>query len=334
MHRGAALVLLATVFIVILLPSAIVAFGRGGASLPEPQEEEEGAERENAGLTLRVFEADKDRVVEMDLEEYLMGVVMAEMPVEFALEALKAQAVAARTFTLQRSRRLGGEGCRKAPEAADICTDSTHCQDWIDPELGAGRWPAEKREEYLDKIRQAVQETAGEVLTFEGELIEAVYHSTCGGETEVPQAVWSGGPVAYLPSQPCPYCAHSPHYRSQMEVAWEKLASSLELDLPIPAVSGVQPTVKVVQETPGGRVGQLQVGEAVIPGKELRLKLGLPSTAFEWEADDRGLRLTLRGYGHGVGLCQYGADGAASQGKSYREILDFYYPGCSLVKID
>lgn len=145
MHRGAALVLLATVFIVILLPSAIVAFGRGGASLPEPQEEEEGAERENAGLTLRVFEADKDRVVEMDLEEYLMGVVMAEMPVEFALEALKAQAVAARTFTLQRSRRLGGEGCRKAPEAADICTDSTHCQDWIDPELGAGRWPAEKK---------------------------------------------------------------------------------------------------------------------------------------------------------------------------------------------
>lgn len=333
MTRSATLLFFAIVLIVVLLPAAVVSLGRrGNAPLPEAPPEhggETGNEAAEGSMSIRLYRVDTGEVTTLDLEEYLVGVVAAEMPASFGLEALKAQAVIARTYTLHRLRCFGGAGCDRGPEPADICSDSTHCQAWID--LAENElWPAEEREDNLARIRQAVRETAGEVVLYQGHPIEAVYHSTCGGQTEASHAVWSGGPVPYLQSISCPYCTASPHYRQEIIIPYEQFAAALQQELPLPVAGEAELPLELVEETPGGRVGLLKVNEALFAGKEVRRLLDLPSAAFTWEASGTGLVFHTRGSGHGVGLCQYGAAGAAAGGKTYRQIIAFYYPGTAV----
>ena len=339
MSRSAALLFFVVALVVICLPALVVSLGRqagryspgqgAGAGETEPGMEQD----EKSPVEIRLYRADRQEVVSIDLEEYLVGVVMAEMPASFGMEALKAQAVAARTYALHRSRLFGGGGCPNAPEPADICNDSIHCQAWDDPrERAASVWPEEEREANLERIRQAVRETAGEVAVYRDRLIEAVYHSTCGGQTEASHAVWSGGTVPYLQSISCPYCTHSPQYRQEIEISYEKLAASLAFEPALPVASNDDPPLQVIAETPGGRVGTLKVGDTLLEGKEVRRLLELPSTAFSWEPGENGLVFAARGHGHGVGLCQYGADGMAARDKSYRQIIAYYYPGTTIAR--
>jgi stage II sporulation protein D len=332
MIRNAAILFLGIVVIVICLPAAAVSIGRPPSPRIEPEAEEEPEPApEPESIKIRFYRTDLDEVVTMDLEEYLVGVVLAEMPSSFEMEALKAQAVAARTYTLKRSRLMGGQGCDNSPEPADICSDSTHCQAWLDPQKKAMDSSAAEADHDLARVRAAVEATAGEVIVYEGHLIEAVYHSTCGGRTESSQAIWSGGPTPYLQDLICPYCSHSPYYRRETLISYETLGEALLKDVAIPAATMAQLPLAVLEETPGGRVGILQVSESKFEGKEIRTLLGLPSTAFTWEHREDGLLFKTRGHGHGVGLCQYGADGAAASGKNYRQILSFYYPGTDII---
>ena len=334
MTRNAALFFFVIAMVVICLPAVAVSLGRAKNPLPpensadqtdQPDQDEPVADR-----GIRLFLADSQKVVTIELEEYIVGVVMAEMPASFELEALKAQAVVARTYTTHRLRSQGGSGCQSAPEPADICSDSTHCQAWIDPIEGAERWPIEQRSEYLERIRQAVRETAGEVAVYQGMLIEAVYHSTCGGKTEASEAIWSGGSVSYLQSVDCPYCTHSPYYRMEYLLPFNRLESAFQQKLALPVGPGGNSPLQAASVTSGGRVGLIKVNNTEIEGKEVRKLLELPSTAFTWELQDNGVLFITRGHGHGVGLCQYGADGMAAQGKGYRQIISFYYPGTSI----
>lgn len=333
MTRKAVLFFFALVLIVILLPALVVSLGLTKELSPEDDGCPRGRteSKGEAGIQLHFYRNDRQEVVVMELEKYLEGVLLAEMPSSFEMEALKAQAVVARTYALHQMRSLGGGGCGISPHPADICSDSTHCQAWKDPAEAVAEWGSEGKA-FLERIRQAIAETAGEAVCYQGKLIEAVYHSTCGGRTEASHALWNGGPLPYLQSIDCPYCKHSPHYREQILIPFTELAASLHQDLAMPAASGSRPPLEVASETPGERIATLRVNGTFMEGKELRRLLGLPSTALSWEVKDDGLLVYARGRGHGVGLCQYGADGAAREGKSYLQIILFYYPGSEVIK--
>ena len=336
MTRVAVLFFFAVAVATICLPAVVVSLGgqtRPLLTVDPVIQDDDLAVPELSGnrLQIRLYIKDRQEVVSLDLEEYLVGVVMAEMPASFEVEALKAQAVAARTYVLHQLRSTGGSGCDQGSQDADICSDSIHCQAWVDPEKKAALWPADRRDEYLQRIREAVYATAGEVIVYQGKLIEAVYHSTCGGKTEYSSSIWSGVPVSYLQSVDCVYCSHSPYYRKEFLLLPETLTRIFRQNPALPAGPGGESLLTAVSSTSGGRVNMLQINDLLIEGEEVRRLFELPSTKFTWEARENGLLFVTRGHGHGVGLCQYGADGAAAQGKNYREIIKLYYPGVAIV---
>ena len=258
----------------------------------------------------------EDGITMMDLNEYLTGVVLAEMPVSFEQEALKAQAVVARTYTLraQAGKQKHGE--------APVCTDATCCQGYWEPEeyLTAGG-----KTEGLEKIRNAVIGTSGYVLTYGGELIEATYFSCSGGRTEDALAVW-GTEVPYLKSVESPGEENAVHYTDRVYFT----ASELEQKLSITFPENRDSWTGGVTYTAGGGVASIRIGDKSFNGTELRKLLGLRSTAFRIRAEDDGLTFETRGYGHRVGMSQYGADAMALDGHTYEEILAHYYPGTQL----
>ncbi len=332
MGRGIAITMLTIILLVIFLPAAVVSIT--GSSRPpggEPGEEPGGLTVDRESV-IRLYRVDQNQVLDLELEEYLIGVVAAEMPASFEMEALKAQAVSSRTYTWLRCRDRGGSGCELAPEPADVCSDSTHCQAWLDPEeLNLG-WPEDQKEELLDRIKRAVRETKGQVVTYNGELIDAVYHSTCGGLTESSHALWGGVSIPYLQPVTCPYCAHSPSYRTQNLISYQALADVLPENRAWPVTGGLP--LEITSQTPGGRVATLKIDDFTLEGKELRRLFQLPSLACSFQVDEQGIRVNCKGKGHGVGLCQYGADGAAAQGKTYHEIISFYYGGANISLIN
>ena len=253
---------------------------------------------------------------EMELEEYIAGVVLAEMPASFEAEALKAQSVAARTYTCKAMSTGGKHG------DGSICTDSTCCQGYISREDYLQRGG---RAEDADQVYAASRYTEGAVLRYEGELIEATYFSCSGGETESALAVW-GGDIPYLQSVSSPGEEGSAVYEQTLTFAPEEFAEALGLTL----TGSPTDWVTITTYTDGGGVAEMTVGGKVYSGTTLRRLLGLRSTAFILKAEESRITITTRGYGHRVGMSQYGADAMAAAGCSYREILEHYYPGTEL----
>ena len=262
------------------------------------------------------FQSDSGWAVK-DLEEYLVGVVLAEMPASFEEEALKAQAVVARTYGV---RAL--EGKSKHPEG-DICGNAACCQGYLDPVDYGGT------EEQLQKVRNAVHATSGEVLTYDRELIEATYFSCSGGATEDAVAVW-GTDVPYLQSVESPGKENATYYVDGVEFTLEEFLSCLDLDLEGTPASWLGE----VTYTAGGGVDTMVIGGKYFTGLELRQKLNLRSTAFEVQAEADGMTFTTKGYGHRVGMSQYGADAMAVLGRGYEEILSHYYQGTELILLE
>ena len=251
----------------------------------------------------------------MELEEYLVGVVLAEMPASFETEALKAQSVVARTYTI-RAR----EGKSKHDDG-DICGDSTCCQGYLAPADYGGT------EEALDKVRHAVASTAGQVLTYQGNLVEATYFSCSGGSTEDAVAVW-GTDVPYLQSVSSPGEENATYYTDSVSFTDAEFASRLGLNLTGDPASWLGD----VAHTDGGGVDTMMIDGISFKGTELRKLLGLRSTAFTMTASEGTITVSTRGYGHRVGMSQYGADAMAALGSTYGEILAHYYQGTELTK--
>ncbi len=254
----------------------------------------------------------------MELEEYVLGVVLAEMPASFEKEALKAQAVVARTYALRCY-----ENRDKHPDVA-VCTDPACCQAYL------------SCEEYLvdrglqrdvDRVCQAVAETAGQVLTYEGRLIEATYFSCSGGRTEDAQAVW-GEAIPYLQAVDSPG-------EEQADSFYEKRRfSALEFSQALGRTLAGSPETWLGKctYTKGGGVAYMVIGGVTYTGVTLRSLLGLNSTAFTMTADETGITVETLGKGHRVGMSQYGADAMAVQGSGYEEILRYYYQGTRIDK--
>ena len=246
--------------------------------------------------------------VTLSLQEYLVGVLMGEMPASFELEALKAQAVAARTYTLRHLENGG-----------TLSDDPTVCQAYTDPATAQDKW-GEQWETYLQKLRQAVTETDGQVLTYGGNLIAATYFSCSGGKTESAQAVW-GGEVPYLVSVDSPGEESASAYESIVEIPMEKFLEVLEVSAP---------SLSAVSYTQGGGVDTITIDGKTFAGTELRSRLDLKSTRFSMEITSDSVIFHVQGYGHRVGLSQYGAQAMAENGSTWEEILKWYYTGVEI----
>lgn len=270
-------------------------------------------------------------VVRLPLETYLIGVVAAEMPAEFDIEALKAQAVAARTYALLRLRSRASDG--KHPDA-DLCADPEHCQAWLSPEELRRRWGFFEFSRNYNKVVAAVRATSGEVLVYNGELIDPVYHSSCGGKgTEDAKDVW-GKDIPYLKGVPCKWDPPEKQKRLVASFKIEDVFQRLGIkDAAVPASKG-EGLVRVLERTATGRVSRIEIASQVFRGVDLRKALGLRSTDFTVSVTGDRVTFYTRGYGHAVGMCQYGAQGLAMRGWSYREILKYYYQGAVIKKLD
>ena len=256
---------------------------------------------------------------EANLERYLVGVVCGEMPASFEPEALKAQAVAARTYTAKAAVTGGKHG------NGSLCTDSTCCQAYLSEIAFYARGGTP---EDLEKIRTAVLETKGQVLTYGDELIEATYFSCSGGYTEDAAEVW-GTEYPYLVSVASPGEENAAWYRDTVQFTQEELSAALELELTGDPKDWVESAIY----TAAGSVESITICGETFTGTNLRSLLGLRSAAFSVETTDGMIQITTRGYGHRVGLSQYGADAMALEGCTYPEILAHYYPGTTLARM-
>ena len=257
---------------------------------------------------------------ELGLEEYLFGVVAAEMPAAFPPEALKAQAVAARTDTV---RRMGSS----PHPPGTCCADPGCCRAWLPDTALRERWGADY-DRWAAVIRQAVEETAGTVLLYQGEPILAVFHACSPGSTEASENVWLEA-LPYLRSVSSPETADSvPEYYSTVEFSWEELRRVALKAVPEADLSGPEEDwLSGAEYTESGRLRRVMLGGAELTGSGLRMLLGLRSAAFTWTCGTEGIRFSVRGYGHGVGMSQYGARQMALDGADWQEILAHYYPG-------
>ncbi|WP_242959643.1 stage II sporulation protein D [Flavonifractor sp. An306] len=260
-------------------------------------------------------------VLTLGLDQYLWRVVAAEMPASFELEALKAQAAAARTYTLSKL----GRTVEKHPDA-DVCTDITCCQAYIDPDQAAANW-GDNGAAYTAKITSAVSETDGMAVLYDGHPIQAVFFSSAAGRTVDAVEVW-GNSVPYLTGVDSPEGDEVPNYHSTVTFTLEEFKSKLLAQYPDADLSG-DPAGWFQNTVPNsaGGVEQVDVGGVTVSGGALRTLLGLRSTSFTVTADSQGVTFSVTGYGHGVGMSQYGANALAKQGKTYDEILKWYYTG-------
>ena len=268
------------------------------------------------------------KIEEIPLDEYLLGVVSAEMPANFEQEALNAQALVARTYTIYSIKRN-----KNKHEGADICDSSTCCQAWISKEDRLARWNEDVREEYWNKIVKAVNTTKGKVITYNGDVIDAFFHSNSGGITEIPVNVWGGTNFPYLQSVQTSGEEGYSQYSSEVTLTQEELINKIRAkhsDFNIDISQ--QDSVKILEYTEAGRVKNIQIGNLKLSGVEVRSLLGLKSTNFKIEINNGKVTFIVTGYGHGVGMSQTGADSMAKQGSNCEEIIKHFYTGVEITE--
>lgn len=252
------------------------------------------------------------QVVTLELEDYVIGVVGAEMPASFNIEALKAQSIVARTYALKKMK--GKEKLR----------DTTSDQVYKDNTQLKAMWGKDYNK-YYNKIKQAVTNTSGEYLTYKGDYIEAVYHSTSNGKTEDSTYVW-GNSFPYLKSVDSHWDLQTSSYSKEITKEFNVFKAITGIDL------NENTNIEIISRTSGGRINKIKIDDTVFTGIELRMLLGLRSADFDIILKNDKAVFKTRGFGHGVGMSQYGANGMAKEGYSYKNILKHYYPGTILKK--
>ncbi len=270
---------------------------------------------------IKLYHKESDKIEEIELDEYLYGVVSAEMPASFEEEALKAQAVVARTYTIYKI--VNNDGKHKN---ADICDDSTCCQAWISKEDRLEKWKKEERETNWNKIVNCVNSTQGKIITYNGKPINAFFHSNSGGETEAPIDVWGGSGYPYLKSVATSGEDAYSQYSSEVTFTkkeFEEKIKEIHSDFKINYEE--DDCIKIEEYTDGNRVKKIKIGNLELSGVEVRNILGLRSANFKFEIINDEIRFEVIGYGHGVGMSQTGADSMAKEGSNYEDIIHHFY---------
>ncbi len=269
-----------------------------------------------------------ENVVEtLELEDYLINVVAAEMPVEYEEEALKAQATVARTYTLYQI-----ENGHKH-DNADICDSSTCCQAWISKEKRYEKW-GDNQDEKWSKLTNAVYSTAGEVITYDGKPIDAFFHSNSGGTTEIPINVWGGSDFPYLQvvetsgeDEYSQYYSEKEYTKAEIESKMKSAYSDFSIDW------NEENCIEILEYTESSRIKTLKIGNKNISGVEARKIFELKSSNFTYEISESTVKFKVIGYGHGVGLSQTGSNTLAKEGKSYKEIIEHFFKNVEIENI-
>lgn len=269
-----------------------------------------------------------ENVVEtLELEDYLINVVAAEMPVEYEEEALKAQATVARTYTLYQI-----ENGHKH-DNADICDSSTCCQAWISKEKRYEKW-GDNQDEKWSKLTNAVYSTAGEVITYDGKPIDAFFHSNSGGTTEIPINVWGGSDFPYLQvvetsgeDEYSQYYSEKEYTKAEIESKMKSAYSDFSIDW------NDENCIEILEYTESSRIKTLKIGNKNISGVEARKIFELKSSNFTYEISESAVKFKVIGYGHGVGLSQTGSNTLAKEGKNYKEIIEHFFKNVEIENI-
>jgi len=280
---------------------------------------------------ITIYNAKLGKYQDMDIEEYLYGVLAGEMPSDFEIEALKAQAVAARTFVMYKQN----QGTSKKHPKAIVCTDYSDCQEYKSYEELKSIKGEEWMKESYPKIKQAVDETKGHIVTYKEDPILTLYFSTSGGKTENSEEVFTSQ-YAYLQSVESPYDElYTPKYESKVEITNQKFVnaiknsySNINLD-----ISKLSSQVKILKRSEGESVETIKIGNKEISGRSIRSIFGLNSSNFNIKFNKNSVVFEVKGYGHGVGMSQWGAQGMAKEDYKYYEILQHYYTDTDITDI-
>lgn len=282
--------------------------------------------------TIKVFV--KNKIIEMPFEEYIVGVVAAEMPVKFDMEALKAQAITARTYAAAKMFSYGGKGCVRHP-GADVCSD-THCQAWISKEDRFKYWKPAEAVANWNKIVKAVVDTKDLIISYNGKLATGVkYFSTSDGKTE--NSIYAFGYAEpYLVSVDSPYEEEAPSFKSQVVMSKNDFISRMEKINPQLNLTSnkLASQIKVLDFTEGGRVKTIKIGGKTFSGIDIRWAMSLKSADFNIIIDKKNVTFNVKGFGHGVGLSQWGANEMGKRGIKYDAIIKHYFKGTEINKIE
>jgi stage II sporulation protein D len=274
-------------------------------------------------VEVAVYRSKEKKIEQIPLEEYVVGVVAAEMPADFELEAIKAQALTARTYIVKQmleNKEIS------LPEGANV-TDTVLHQVYKNRDELKQIWGPDYNWK-IKKIIQAVNETQGQIITYDNKPIEASFFSTSNGYTENSEAYWKKA-IPYLKSVESPWDQSSPKFYDQKVVSVQEFEQKLGVQLPKDNKIG-----KIISRTPGNRVDTVVINGKKLKGRIIREKLDLKSTDFTWVRKGDQIVITTKGYGHGVGLSQYGANGMAQEGKNYKEIVTYYYKGVQITNAE
>lgn len=269
----------------------------------------------HSNMMVRVKQEDTDKIMSVPFEEYIVGVLAGEMPVSFELEALKAQAVAARSYVMKQMQYNKD----KDYDVVDTVTN----QVYLDNDYLKSVWKDDYTEK-INKIKQAVIETYNEYLEYDGKVAEAMFFSTSVGKTENSEEVFSTK-VPYLRSVDSKWDEISPVYEVNYEFSLKEFYEKLSLEYK-DSIS-----VEILEKTSTGRVKKIKINGVIFQGSKVVTNLNLKSNHFTIVQDNETVYITTKGYGHGVGMSQYGANEMAKLGFSYKQILSHYYSGTSLV---
>lgn len=279
---------------------------------------------------VKLYDEDKETLIELPVEEYVIGVLAGEMPANFNEEALKAQAVAARTYYFAMRKNP----CRIAREHGGEICNTTHCQVYMSKEERLSKWTASTAEVNWNKIKGAVEATDGQVLIYNDELVEdPKYFSVSAGKTENSVDVFSDD-VPYLKSTDSPGEEAAPKYESKVEMKKSQFIKTINNSNPDAKLDNNNiNSIKIISRTEGEGVKEISLGNINVSGVEFRELFDLNSTDFNIEINSDVIKIECKGYGHRVGMSQWGANAMAKEGKSYEEILKHYYTGVEIGKV-
>lgn len=324
--RGVMISFSILITVILVIPALIVVpkalYTRGDQVEMKQENEEEGEatvalKAEDSAFSVEVMRTASEKSESVLLEDYVTRVVASEMPADFEIEALKAQALAARTYIVHFLTNTNNN---------QQVTDTVQHQVYKNDQELQQIWGNDYQWK-MNKIKQAVASTVGEVLTYDGKPITPTFFSTSNGYTENSEDFWQNA-LPYLKSVASPWDEESPKFLDQKTIAIDELEKILAVTLPDNDISF--PTTR----TESDRVESIEIGGKTFTGREVREKLKLRSTDFKIAKKDNYLIFTTKGYGHGVGMSQYGANGMAKEGKSYKEIVSYYYQGTSIQTIE
>ncbi len=313
------------VFCLLLLPCFLVS-----VYPKSDNEEKELPKKVKYDQMIAVFRTESGQTEHVSLEDYVAGVVAGEMPSSFEPEALKAQAVAARTYAISKIQRSGDSGFPSEHPMAALC-DSTHCQVYRTKKELLGLKSEEWMKTGWPKIEDAVEKTSGELMYYQGKLVEQpLFHSSSGGKTENSEDVFVAA-VPYLRSVSSPYEAEATHQNEKITLSISEFQKKMKKAYSKYNFGTLNAgNIKIISRSEGGRVEKIQLGNAVLEGRNVRDACNLYSANFNIKLSGSNIEFTTMGYGHGVGMSQWGANGMAQNGSNYKEILTHYYSGVEI----